>query len=41
MAIKLSEIIQKLPPARQNKIEVRAAELIAEHITLCMKRLDK
>jgi len=34
MAKKLNEIMQKLPRARQEKIEARAAELIAEHMTL-------
>ena len=34
MAKKLSEVMQKLPPARQQKIEARAQELIAEQMTL-------
>ncbi|NEQ18930.1 MAG: XRE family transcriptional regulator [Microcoleus sp. SIO2G3] len=34
MAKKLNEIMQKLPRARRDKIEARAAELIAEHMTL-------
>lgn len=34
MEIKLSEILQKLPRARRDKIEARAAELMAEHMTL-------
>lgn len=34
MAKKLNEIIKKLPQERQNKIEARSQELIAEHMTL-------
>lgn len=34
MAKKLNEIIKKLPQERQNKIEVRSQELIAEYMTL-------
>lgn len=34
MAKKLNKIIKKLPQERQNKIEARSRELIAEHITL-------
>lgn len=34
MAKKLNEIMEKLPRARRDKIEARAAELIAEHMTL-------
>ena len=30
----LSNTINKLPPARQRKVEVRAQELIAEELTL-------
>ncbi|MGF1676388.1 MAG: XRE family transcriptional regulator [Rivularia sp. (in: cyanobacteria)] len=34
MAKNLNEIIQKLPPSRVEKIEARAAQLIAEYMTL-------
>jgi transcriptional regulator with XRE-family HTH domain len=34
MAKKLNEIIKKLPQERQNKIEARSQELIAEYMTL-------
>lgn len=34
MAKNLNEIMQKLPPERVQKIEARANELIAEHMTL-------
>ncbi len=34
MAKKLNKIIKELPQERQNKIEARSRELIAEHITL-------
>jgi transcriptional regulator with XRE-family HTH domain len=34
MAKNINEIIQKLPSDRVQKIEMRAAELIAEHMTL-------
>lgn len=34
MEIKLSEILEKLPRERRDQIEARAAELIAEHMTL-------
>ena len=34
MTIKLNEIMQTLPNERRDKIEARAAELIAEHMTL-------
>jgi len=34
MAKNLNEIMQKLPPSRVEKIEARAAELIAEYMTL-------
>ncbi len=34
MAKKLTEIIKKLPQERQNKIEARSQELIAEYMTL-------
>ena len=33
MAKKLDEIIKKLPQERQNKIEARSQELIAEYMT--------
>jgi DNA-binding XRE family transcriptional regulator len=34
MARNVNDIIRKLPPARRKKIEARAAELIAEEMTL-------
>ncbi len=34
MEIKLNDIMQKLPQARRDKIEARAAELMAEQMTL-------
>ncbi len=34
MAIKLSDVMKKLPPTRRAKIEVRAQELIAENMKL-------
>ena len=34
MAIKLSDVMEKLPPARRAKIQARVKELIAENITL-------
>ncbi len=34
MAKKLDEIVKTIPRARQKKIEARAQELIAEHMTL-------
>ena len=34
MAKKLDEIVKTIPLARQKKIEARAQELIAEHMTL-------
>lgn len=38
MAKRLNEIMQKLPSQRRAKIEARANELIAEHMTLKDKR---
>lgn len=34
MATKLSDVMEKFPPARRTKIEVRAQKLIAENIKL-------
>jgi transcriptional regulator with XRE-family HTH domain len=34
MAKKLAQIMEKIPLERRNKIEARAKELIAEHLTL-------
>jgi DNA-binding XRE family transcriptional regulator len=34
MALDVEDVIRKLPPARRRKVEARAAELIAEEMTL-------
>ncbi len=34
MATKLSDVMEKLPPARRAKIQARAQELIAENMKL-------
>ena len=38
MATKVDDIIKKLSPAQRKKVEARAAELIAEEMTLCQLR---
>ena len=38
MAVNVDDKIKKLSPAQRKKVEVRAAELIAEEMTLCELR---
>jgi DNA-binding XRE family transcriptional regulator len=38
MAVNVDEKIKKLSPARRKRIEARAAELVAEEMTLCALR---
>ena len=38
MAVNVGDKIKKLSPAQRKKVEVRAAELIAEEMTLCELR---